>query len=85
MGTQFQDGQKPKNDITISKGNDQPRKVDPESGKVDRSFAQPNPTLPAPKVEPKAHASAQDEIDAVNKNSTTGRTHERDEGDQNQD
>ena len=80
MGTQFKDGQKPKNRITISKGGETPiRQVDPETGVVDRSFAQPNPTTPQREVEPKTHASAQDEVEALNENSTKGRTYSEDE------
>ena len=80
MGTQFKDGKKPRNRIAISKGGETPaRQVDPETGSVDRSFAQPNPVTPQREVEPKAHASAQDEVEALNKNSTKGRTYSEEE------
>lgn len=80
MGTTYSDGQKPKNRITISKGGDVPaRSVDPETGRQDRSFAQPNPSVPQREVEPKAHASAQDEVEALNENSTQNRDYSQDE------
>lgn len=83
MGTQFQDGQKPKNNITISKSGESVHKLDPVTNKTDRSFAQPNPTTPPQEVEPKAHANAQDEVEALSKNSTAGHTYKReDEGDE---
>lgn len=79
MGTQFKDGEKPKNHISISKGGDVPtRKIDPETGKTDRSFAQPNPALPQSKIEPKTHANVEDEAEALNNNSTQGRDYTRD-------
>jgi hypothetical protein len=74
MGTQFQDGQKPKNKITISKGGAAEHIIGPD-GKTDRSFAQPNPTLPPREITPKAHASAQDEVEALTQNSTRGRAY----------
>lgn len=86
MGTQFQDGQKPKNRITISKGGDVPaRKLSEQvGGEVDRSFAQPNPALPARDVEPKVHASEHDAAEALSKNSQEGRNYdEQGEGDNN--
>lgn len=84
MGTNFKEGQKPKNRITISKsGADSaaPRKIDPDTGVVDRSFAQPSPVKPPREVEPKAHASVEDEVEALNENSTEGRTYQREEDD----
>jgi len=80
MGTQFKDGKKPRNRIAISKGGETPaRQINPETGVVDRSFAQPSPATPQREVEPKAHASAQDEVEALNENSTKGRTYSPDE------
>ena len=80
MGTQFKDGQKPKNRVTISKGGDvAPHKIDPDTGKVDRSFAQPNPGAKNPNITPKAHASAADEVEALTKNSTKDREYKQDE------
>lgn len=80
MGTRYQDGEKPKNRITVSKsGENPPRQVDPDTGTVDRSFAQPNPSIPPREIEPKAHANAKDEIEALNKNSTKSRTYSPDE------
>jgi len=73
MGTQF-NGKKPKNRITISKGTDVTRRIN-DDGEVDRSFAQPNPALPPRVVEPKAHASLEDEADALKKNSVKGRSY----------
>ena len=87
MGTQFQDGEKPKNRITISRGGDVPaRKLSEQvGGEVDRSFAQPNPALPASEVKPKVHASEQDEAQALNENSQEGRRYdEQSEGDSNE-
>ena len=83
MGTQFKDGEKPKNNISISKGGDVPsRQIDPETGKTDRSFAQPNPAIPQREVEPKAHANIEDEVEALNNNSTKGRDYTRDNVDE---
>lgn len=80
MGTNFKEGEKPKNRITISKGGETPaRQVDADSGKIDRSFAQPNPSTPQD-VEPKAHANAHEEAEALKKNSEKGRDYERSEG-----
>lgn len=79
MGTIINKGDKPKNNITISKSGDSVHRLDPATNKTDRSFAQPNPTTPPQKVEPKAHASAQDEVEALSKNSTSGRTYKREE------
>ena len=80
MGTQFKDGKKPKNRVTISKGGDvAPRQVNPDTGKVDRSFAQPNPVAPHSDITPKAHASAADEVEALTKNSTENREYTQDE------
>ncbi len=78
MGTIINNGDKPKNKITISKGGDATHKIDPATNKTDRSFAQPNPTTPPKEVDAKAHASAQDEVEALSKNSTSGRTYEQD-------
>ena len=87
MGTIFEDGKKPKNRITISKGGETAaRQVNPDTGTTDRSFAQPNPAVSQPEVEAKAHANAQDEVEALNKNSTKGRTYspeEDEDGDEN--
>jgi len=79
MGTSFPNGDKPQNKITISKSSGTTRRVDAESGKADRSFAQPNPNIPPREVDAKAHANVQDELEAINKNSRTGRKHERDD------
>lgn len=81
MGTTFNRGDKPQNNVTVSKSSAAPRKINPESGQVDRSFAQPNPAIEQPKVEPKAHASAQDEVEALEKNSEQGRDYKNDDGD----
>lgn len=82
MGTQFEDGKKPKNRITISKsGEGDARHIDPDSGKTDRSFAQPNPAVTQREVEPKAHASAQDQVEALNENSSEGHTYSQEEDD----
>lgn len=78
MGTSFKDGDKPKNNVTISKSSAPARQVNPDSGKVvDRSFAQPNPALPQREIESKTHASAKDEADALSQNSAEGRTYEQ--------
>ena len=83
MGTTFNKGDKPKNRITISKSGDVvARNIDPDTGKVDRSFAQPNPALPERNVEPKAHANEQEESDALNKNSVKGRQYTKKENDE---
>jgi len=72
MGTINND--KKSNKITISRGGDVPaRKINPESGQTDRSFAQPNPTIEHPEPAPKVHASEQDETQALEKNSKLGR------------
>lgn len=88
MGTQH-NGKKPENRVTISKSSAPARKVDPDTGKaVDRSFAQPNPALPPREVEPKAHASAADEAEALRRHSAEGRQYDGEqdgEGDENQD
>jgi len=77
MGTNFVNGDKPKNRITISKGGDvPPRRINADTGRQDRSFAQPNPAKPLPEVEKKAHATAQDEVEALSKNSKKGRKYE---------
>jgi len=72
MGTTFNNGDKPENKVTISRSSGEPHKVNPDTKRVDRSFAQPNPALD-PQVEPKAHANAQDEVEALNDNSKQGR------------
>lgn len=83
MGTIINKGDKPKNKITISKSGDSIHKLDPITNETDRSFAQPNPVTPPKEVEPKAHASAQDEVEALSENSTKGRIYKReDEGDE---
>jgi len=74
MGTIFNQGDKPKNNMTISKGGAAEHIIGP-NGKTDRSFAQPNPAMPPRAVEAKAHASAQDEVEALTKNSTAGRAY----------
>ena len=79
MGTEFPQGDKPKNRITISRGVDASQHVIKPDGTVDRSFAQPNPSLPAREVPEKAHASEQDELDAITKNSKNGVDHKRDD------
>ncbi len=82
MGTNFKDGNKPKNRVTISKSGDVvARQVDPETGAVDRSFAQPNPSLPPREVEGRTHASLEDEVEALNRNSTQGREYVEDDED----
>ena len=79
MGTIINNGDKPKNKMTISKGGDSTHQIDPVTNKTDRSFAQPNPVKPPPEVEAKAHASASDEVEALTKNSTSGRTYKREQ------
>ena len=70
MGTTFSEGKKPENKITISRGGDVPaRKLDTTTGKVDRSFAQPSPTVEQPVVVPKVHANKEDAAEALEKNS----------------
>lgn len=86
MGTQH-NGDKPKNNITISQGRQVPPSVDDRGHRqkaeeeasvvAERSFAQPNPILPPRKVEPKAHANAQEEADALKKNSQQKRKYEQ--------
>ena len=77
------DGQKPKNNITISKSGDVPvRSIDPTTGRQNRSFAQPNPSVVQPKIEPKAHAGVEDEVEALNENSTKNRNYLQDEDDE---
>jgi len=78
MGTIFPEGDKPKNNITISRGNDTTHQVGAD-GVVDRSFAQPNPSLPAREVEVKAHANEKDEAKALSENSVEGRDYKKDE------
>lgn len=81
MGTNFKDGKKPKNRITISRGGEVPaRKINPAGGEADRSFAQPNPAVPERKIEPKVHANMNDEAKAMSKNSKLGKNYnEQDE------
>ena len=79
MGTTINNGDKPKNNVTISKGGAAERKVNPDTGETSRSFAQPNPLSPPKEVEAKAHASAQDEVEALSKNSTTGRSYKQED------
>lgn len=80
MGTNFKDNEKPSNRVTISKGSETPpRKVNPDTGETDRSFAQPSPSMPPREVKPKAHASVEDEIEALNSNSTQGNTYSQEE------
>lgn len=77
MGT---NGNKPKNNISISRSGDVPaRKVNAETGETDRSFAQPNPAVEHNTPTPKAHASQQDEAEALENNSTLGRKYPNDE------
>ena len=78
MGTTFH-GKKLPNNITISKSGSAERRIDPDSGKTDRSFAQPNPVNPPKTIEPQAHASAQDEVEALNQNSKKGRAYKKDD------
>jgi hypothetical protein len=73
MGTQFKDGEKPKNNVTVSRGTTPARNINADTGKAaDRSFAQPNPALPPREIEPKAHADVKDEAEALRENSTKG-------------
>ena len=86
MGTQFKDGQKPKNNITVSKSGATPaRLINPDTGVSDRSFAQPNPVTPPAEITPKAHGSAQEEVEALNRNSTRGKTYDKKKDGQNED
>ena len=72
MGSQ-QNGKQPENKVTISRGGDVPsRKVNPETGKTDRSFAQPSPVVSHPPITPKAHASEEDAREALAKHSKMG-------------
>lgn len=69
MGTRI-NGEKPKNNVTISRGGETPsRKVDPDTGKTNRSFAQPSPSANPNNPTPKNHASAEDAIEALERNS----------------
>lgn len=84
MGTQFREGDKPKNNITIGHGTDDvaPKSLDADTGKTaSRSFAQPNPAIEHPEPTPKAHASEEEEKDAIKRNSTLRRKTDEDEGD----
>lgn len=77
MGTNF--NEKPKNHVSISRGGDEVKKIDPDSGEtINRSFAQPNPDTPPPEVEPKAHASVKEEKEALTENSQEGRNYSND-------
>jgi hypothetical protein len=76
MGTTPND-KRSQNRVTISRGGETPaRKVDPETGATDRSFAQPNPAVEHPTPTPKAHASEADARKALAENSTKGRSYE---------
>lgn len=78
MGTTSND--KPENRVTISRGGSVPsRKVNPETGKTDRSFAQPNPAVEHPQVTPKAHASEDAARKALEANSKMGRQYDEDD------
>ena len=80
MGTTFNNGDKPKNRITISRGGETAaRKIDPEARTTDRSFAQPNPALPVEDVKSEQPATAQDEADVLRNNSKKGRDYKTDE------
>ena len=77
MGTES--NQPSRNRATISRGGDTPaRRVNPETGETDRSFAQPNPAIHEEEVTPKAHASEQDENEAITENSKLGRDYSED-------
>lgn len=77
MGTKS--NQPNRNRATISRGGDTPaRKIDPDTGAADRSFAQPNPAIQQEEVTPKAHASEQDKNEAIKKNSKLGRDYKED-------
>lgn len=68
------------NKVTISRGGNVPaRKVVPESGKTDRSFAQPNPSVEHPQVTPKAHASENAARKALEANSKLGKSYNEDD------
>lgn len=70
---------KPDNRVTISRGGNVPsRKVNPETGKTDRSFAQPNPAVEHPQINPKAHASEDAARKALEANSKMGKTYDED-------
>lgn len=85
MSSKNNTGDTSPNRIIISKGGDMaPRKLDPDTNITDRSFAQPNPNLPEEKLEPKAHASAQDEAEALKKHSSTNRSHSSEDQDDEQ-
>ena len=74
MGTLFNDGKKPVNKITISKGGDHgERSISPNPEAPRRSFAQPSPVAETT-VEPKEHASAQDQVEAVERHTTRATT-----------
>lgn len=84
MGTNFAHGNKPENRITISRGNKTSHTVKPD-GTVDRSYAQPNEALPAREVPAKAHASEEDEKDAITRNSSRGTSNRGSRGSNNDD
>ncbi len=68
---------KTKNSITLSHGVDHVTKMRDIGDGVnfqvqDRGFAQKSPTAPEDEVTPQAHASVEDEADAVEKNSKEG-------------
>ena len=73
------DEKRPQNRVTISRGGNVPaRKVHPETGETDRSFAQPNPAIEHPTPTPKAHASETDAQQALEKHSKEGRSYKQD-------
>ena len=83
MGTRNVMGDGKSKKITIARSGDNvaPRKVDPDSGKAERSFAQPNPNIEHDTPQPKAHASAEDAVRALEENSTQGRSYREEQGD----
>lgn len=78
MGTRNVKGDGKSNKVTISRSggeNVAPRKVDPDTGKTDRSFAQPNPSVQHPAPQAKDHATAADAVEALERNSRQGRSY----------
>lgn len=78
MGTRNVKGDGKSNKVTISRsGSDNvaPRKVDPDTGRTDRSFAQPNPAISHPTPKANDQASAADQVDALEQNSRRGRSY----------
>jgi len=64
---------KPKNSITLSRGGDRTTKMRDIGDGVhfeveDRSFAQKSPSAPENDVTPQAHASVEEEVEAVERN-----------------